>query len=177
MRSADSELAGGARAVERTYSDQVRSSAKEFQSPTSSCAIERTLAVVGERWSLLILREAHTGTTRFAEFQTNLGVATNVLATRLDKLVAAGLLEKREYKAPGDRVRPEYLLTQPGRDLCVVLGALQQWGDTHLPLPGGPVTQRCDRTTGKRVAVSFIDHTGSPIEPAQVRLDGPGAPQ
>jgi DNA-binding HxlR family transcriptional regulator len=143
----------------------------------ATCAIERSLAVVGERWSLLILRDAHAGITRFAEFQSQLGVATNILAARLDKLVAAGVLEKQAYKDPGERARPEYRLTAAGFDLCVVLGALQQWGDTYLPLPRGPVTARCERNTGRPVSVSFIDDSGAPIDPHHVRLDGPGSPK
>ncbi len=141
----------------------------------AQCAIERTLAVIGERWSLLILRDAHGGVTRFADFQANLGIATNVLINRLGKLVAAGILEKREYRVPGDRARLEYHLTARGRDLAVVLGALQQWGDAHLPLPGGPVSQRADRVTGRPVTVSFVDESGAPIDLARVQLDGPGA--
>ncbi|MDT5106362.1 MAG: hypothetical protein QOI25_3875 [Mycobacterium sp.] len=139
----------------------------------ATCAIERSLAVVGDRWSMLILRDALAGITRFAEFQAQLGVATNVLAARLDKLVAAGVLRRQAYKDPGERARPEYRLTAAGFDLCVVLGALQQWGDTYMPLPGGPVTARCERNTGRPVSVSFIDESGSPIDPHHVRLDGP----
>jgi DNA-binding HxlR family transcriptional regulator len=149
------------------------SATPSYQPTTVTCAIERTLAVVGERWSMLILREAHSGVTRFAEFQANLGVATNVLTTRLDKLVGAGVLEKREYRIPGDRARPEYHLSSAGRELSIVLGALQQWGDGHLPLPRGPISQRSDRATGKKVSVSFVDELGSPIDIDQVRLDGP----
>jgi DNA-binding HxlR family transcriptional regulator len=158
-----------------TYAGVVSTAPTAYQPPTAQCAIERTLAVVGDRWSLLILREAHGGVTRFADFQANLGIATNVLITRLGKLVAAGVFEKREYQIPGERARPEYHLTQTGRDLAIVLGALQQWGDAHLPLPTGPVTQRADRATGKPVSVSFVDDGGSPIDVSQVRLDGPGA--
>jgi DNA-binding HxlR family transcriptional regulator len=158
----------------RTYPGVVSPAPTAYQPPTAQCAIERTVAVVGERWSLLILREAHRGVTRFADFQANLGIATNVLMTRLGKLVAAGVFEKREYQIPGERARPEYHLTQTGRDLSIVLGALQQWGDTHLPLPNGPVTQRSDRATGKPVSVSFVDEHGSPIDTSQVKLDGPG---
>jgi DNA-binding HxlR family transcriptional regulator len=153
----------------------MRSATATYQPPTAQCAIERALDVVGERWSLLILREAHAGVTRFADFRANLGVATNVLITRLGKLVAAGIFEKREYRIPGDRARPEYHLTPAGRDLALVLGALQQWGDTHLPLPNGPVTQRSDRVSGKPVAVSFINERGKPIDSSRVQLDGPGA--
>lgn len=145
-----------------------------YEPPTAQCAIERALAVVGERWSLLILREAHAGVTRFADFQANLGIATNMLITRLGKLVAADIFEKREYQLPGDRARPEYHLTPAGRDLAVVLGALQQWGDAHFPLPKGPVSQRSNRVSGEKVSVSFVDELGSPIDSSQVRLDGPG---
>jgi DNA-binding HxlR family transcriptional regulator len=148
------------------------STTHEFEPPTATCAIERGLAVVGDRWSLLILRDAHAGITRFEEFQGQLGVATNILVARLDKLVAAGVLEKQEYRDPGERARPEYRLTAAGFDLCVVLGALQQWGDTYLPLPGGPVTACCERNTGKPVTVAFIDDSGSPLDPHRVRLDG-----
>ena len=145
-----------------------------YQPPTAQCAIERALAVVGERWSLLILREAHAGVTRFADFQANLGIATNMLIARLAKLVAADIFEKREYQLPGDRARPEYHLTPAGRDLAIVLGALQQWGDVHFPLPKGPVSQRSNRVSGEKVSVSFVDELGAPIDSSQVRLDGPG---
>src|ERR1700754_2226445 len=145
----------------------MRSTSSLRQPPTVQCAIERALTVVGERWSLLILREAHMGVTRFADFQNNIGVATNMLNTRLRTLVDAGVLEKREYQMPRDRARPEYHLTPAGRDLALVLSALQQWGDTYLPLPKGPVTQRCNRVTGRKVAVSFIDELGKPIDISQ----------
>ncbi|MET0698200.1 MAG: helix-turn-helix domain-containing protein [Mycobacterium sp.] len=149
------------------------SSTSTFEAPTAVCAIERTLSVVGERWSLLILRESFMGITRFADFQSRLGIATNVLTTRLDKLVAAGVLTKDDYQRPGERARPEYHLTDTGRDLAVVLGALQQWGDAYLPLPAGPVNQRCHRQTGKPVAVSFVDEHGTALGIDEVRLDGP----
>jgi DNA-binding HxlR family transcriptional regulator len=161
-------------ASDRFYAGLVSTAPPTYEPPTAQCAIERTLTVVGERWSLLILREAHAGVTRFADFQANLGVATNVLVTRLRKLVDAGVFEKREYQVPGDRTRPEYHLTPSGRELGLVLGALQQWGDTYFPLPRGAVTQRSNRATGKKVAVSFVDEHGAPIDVSQVRLDGPG---
>jgi len=161
--------------ADRTYPGLVSTAPATFQPPSAQCAIERTLAVIGERWSLLILRDAHGGVTRFADFQANLGVATNVLVTRLRKLVDAGVFERRDYQVPGDRARPEYHLTPAGRELGLVLGALQQWGDTFFPLPGGPVIQRSSRATGKKVAVSFIDESGSPLAVSDVKLDGPGA--
>jgi DNA-binding HxlR family transcriptional regulator len=144
-----------------------------YEPSTVVCAIERALSVVGDRWSLLILRDAFMGVTRFAEFQQSLGIATNVLSTRLDKLVAGEVLRKDDYQRPGERARPEYHLTDAGHDLAVVLGALQQWGDTHLPLSAGPVSQRCHRNTGRPVAVRFVDELGSPVDEDDIRLDGP----
>src|SRR6201990_483141 len=152
----------------------MRAAMDTYRPPTAQCAIERALSVVGERWSLLILRDAHAGVTRFADFQANLGIATNMLITRLDKLVAADIIEKREYQLPGDRARPEYHLTSAGRDLAIVLGALQQWGDVHFPLPKGPVSQRANRVPGEKVSVSFVHEPVARIDSSQVRLDAPG---
>ena len=122
------------------------------------CSAARTLELVGERWSLLILRDAlYRGTTRFADFQRDLSVATNILAKRLDGFVAAGLMEQRRYSerpelntvaAPSGRrqrsrrysERPElyeYLLTTKGRELQPVIIALTAWGD-RWAAPNGP---------------------------------------
>src|SRR4051795_6456267 len=108
----------------------------------SRCSIARSLSVLGERWTFLILREALLGTTRFAEFRDNLGVAPDVLSDRLATLVEAGVLTKQPYQEPGARARFSYHLTPAGADLQIVLGALQQWGDAHLPLPTGPTYLR-----------------------------------
>src|SRR3954452_23977372 len=92
------------------------------------CSIARALELVGERWSLLILRNAlYAGSTRYGEFQRSLGVATNVLQDRLDGFVEAGIMERRPLtEQPGQH---EYLLTEKGRDLAPALIALTQWGD------------------------------------------------
>jgi DNA-binding HxlR family transcriptional regulator len=97
--------------------------------------------LVGERWSLLILRNAHfAGSTRFGDFQRSLGIATNVLATRLDTLVASGILERRPIQGqPGIE---EYLLTDKGRDLAPVLLALTEWGDRWAAPDGPPIVYR-----------------------------------
>src|SRR3989442_6993402 len=92
-----------------------------------NCSIARTLQVVGERWTLLVLREVFTGQRRFEEIQRNLGVATNILSDRLQTLVEADILERRPL---GDRAdRSEYLLTEKGLDLNPVLLELMRWGD------------------------------------------------
>jgi len=102
------------------------------------CSVAATLEVVGDPWTLLILRDAFAGVSRFEQWQDNLGVARNVLAARLKSLVAHGVLERRPYS---DRPpRHEYTLTPKGRDLSDVLLTMAAWGDRHVyGAPGGPV--------------------------------------
>jgi DNA-binding HxlR family transcriptional regulator len=135
---------------------------------SSSCSIARSLAVLGERWSLLVLREASSGTTRFADFKANLGVASDVLADRLATLVSCGVLSKEPYQEEGSRTRYEYLLTPAGEELRVVLGALQQWGDEHLPWSNGPTVLRRDRRNDRPIHVGFVDDRGREVAPENV---------
>ena len=102
----------------------------------ATCPIARSLDVVGDPWVVLVLREALTGTTRFDEFRTALGIADNVLSRRLAAMVEAGLLTRSPYDA-GNRTRQEYLLTDAGADLLPVLHALAQWGQRHRPAATG----------------------------------------
>jgi DNA-binding HxlR family transcriptional regulator len=97
---------------------------------TQNCAVARALEVVGERWSLLIVRDLMLGYRRFDELHARLGVARNVLTSRLERLVEEGVVEKRPYQERP--VRHEYRLTAKGRDLWPVIMALQSWGDQHL---------------------------------------------
>jgi DNA-binding HxlR family transcriptional regulator len=136
----------------------------------SSCSIARSLGVLGERWTFLILREAFGGTTRFAGFRDGLGVAPDVLSDRLQTLVEYGVMERDPYREPGTRTRYAYRLTDAGRELLVVLGALQQWGDDHLPWPEGPTVVRRMRGTDRPVHVGFVDPDGREVDPDQVSL-------
>jgi DNA-binding HxlR family transcriptional regulator len=103
-----------------------------------NCSAARALEVIGERWSLLIVRDAlFGGLTRFAEFQRNLGIAPNILASRLDSFVAAGLMEPRRYSEQHEH--REYVLTEKGRDLQPVIIALTAWGDRWAAPDGPPV--------------------------------------
>ena len=104
-------------ALSRTYEDQ-------------ECPIARALEVVGQRWTLLIVREALRGTHRFTDFKTQLGIAPNVLQSRLEFLVEMEILERRESRQRPHRV--EYALTGRGRDLWPVLAALAEWSEAHL---------------------------------------------
>src|SRR5919198_5313869 len=95
-----------------------------------NCSIARALELVGERWTLLIIRDAFLGLRRFDQFHESLGVARNVLTDRLNKLVDAGILERVRYSERPERF--EYLLTSKGKDLYVAVIGLRQWGDTYL---------------------------------------------
>jgi len=104
----------------------------------ANCSVAAALSVVGEKWTLLVLREAFYGIKRFDEMQKVLGCARNVLSDRLATLVEAGILERSHYREHGQRERPEYHLSKKGSDLFVVLLALMQWGDQWLAKDGEP---------------------------------------
>jgi DNA-binding HxlR family transcriptional regulator len=131
--------------------------------PESPCSIARALDVLGQRWTLLILREALAGATRFAQFRDELGVAPDVLTERLATLTQAGVLAREPYQEPGHRTRYAYELTPSGRELLVVLGALQQWGDEHRPWPQGPTVVRRDRRSGDALHVGYVNELGQEV--------------
>jgi DNA-binding HxlR family transcriptional regulator len=137
---------------------------------STTCSIARSLGVLGERWTFLILREAFLGATKFAEFRDQLGVAPDVLSDRLATLVEFGVLAREAYQEPGARSRFAYRLTPAGRELHVVLGALQQWGDEHLPHPNGPSMLRRVRDTGRPAHVGFVDEDGHEVALADVAV-------
>lgn len=130
------------------------------------CSVARSLELLGQKWNLLILREAFFGRTRYAEF-LRIGIPTATLGQRLESLVEAGLLTRSAYREPGERRRDEYVLTDAGRDAISVLAALGGWGDAHLPLPDGPSIEY--RTSdGSPVRLAFVDADGRVIDPAGV---------
>ena len=98
---------------------------------TENCSVQRTLDVIGEKWTLLVLREAFNGVRRFDDMRRHLRVSESVLADRLRTLVDAGVLDTAPYQAPGQRSRREYRLTAKGFDLYPILIALLQWGDRY----------------------------------------------
>ncbi|MFC4522846.1 winged helix-turn-helix transcriptional regulator [Cupriavidus pinatubonensis] len=135
------------------------------------CPIARTVARIGDAWSVLILREAFYGTARFDDFEKSLGIAPNMLARRLCALVEEGLLERRSYCERPPRF--EYVLTPSGRDFRPVLVALLAWGNRHFS-PEGESVQLLDRETGARVEPVLVDAAnGRPITEAHYAL-GPG---
>ena len=138
------------------------------------CPIARTAARVADSWSVLILREAFYGVTRFDEFQQNLAIAPNMLTRRLNSLVEDGMLERRQYcdRPP----RSEYMLTERGRDFRQVLLAMMAWGNKHLA-PEGESVHLADRRTGARVEPVLVDPaTGTPVTGADYHITpGPAA--
>ncbi len=133
---------------------------------SQNCSAARALELVGERWSLLIIRNAlFAGHTRFGDFQRSLGVAPNVLTTRLDAFVAAGLMERRRYSEHPEHY--EYLLTGKGRDLAPVIVALSVWGDQYAAPDGPPIVYEhssCGSTLHQQIRCAACDE--------QVRLAG-----
>jgi DNA-binding HxlR family transcriptional regulator len=128
------------------------------------CTIGRVLGVVGDKWTLRILCEAAlNGVSRFTDFQDLLGIATDILAQRLNKLVDEGLLTKQSYKEPGRRTRFRYELTQAGKEMRLVLAALQQWGDIHRPGCSGLTEVGRTVDQDKPVRVDFVDADGAVV--------------
>jgi DNA-binding HxlR family transcriptional regulator len=140
-----------------------------------NCSVARTLAIVGERWSLLILREAFLGVRRFDQLQANLGIARNILADRLHRLVGNGILERQQYQERPQRF--EYRLTRMGLDLYPALVAIMQWGDRYVADEAGAPLKLEHLACGKETEPRFVcSECGEPIDARAVRAKiGPGA--
>jgi DNA-binding HxlR family transcriptional regulator len=138
------------------------------------CPIARSLERVGEWWSILILRDAFYGLTRFDEFQKSLEIAPNILTRRLNALVASGLLERRQYNAHPPRY--QYLLTDRGRDFRPVMLALLAWGNRHFTPEGASVVIR-NVETGELAEPILVDRlSGRPLDdPVFKASAGPAA--
>jgi DNA-binding HxlR family transcriptional regulator len=138
------------------------------------CSVAQCLEVVGEWWSMLIVRDAFMGVTRFDQFQQRLGISRNILNQRLAGLVEAGVLAKVAYSEHPPR--HEYRLTDKGRDLWPVLTAMRQWGDQHAA-PAGPPIQVIHKGCGEiSEAVLVCSSCGDPLGPRDVKaVPGPGA--
>lgn len=135
------------------------------------CSVARTLEVVGEWWTMLVIREAFNGVRRFDDFQSRLGIARNVLAARLQSLVDHGVLERRQYQ---DRPpRCEYRLTEKGRDLYPVLIAMLTWGDKWTAGEDGPPLRLVHSCGHEPNATLVCSHCGEKLEARHVRAERP----
>ncbi|MDL4814246.1 winged helix-turn-helix transcriptional regulator [Actinomadura opuntiae] len=135
------------------------------------CPVARTLDLVGDRWSLLVIRDAMDGARSFTEFQRRTGIARNILTDRLRKLTAHGLLAQRT--APSGR-RQEYVLTDAGRDLFPVVLTLRQWGERHAFAPGEPHSTLVDQHGVRvpQIAPASVDGTLLDADTTKVRKVG-----
>lgn len=143
---------------------------------TWPCSVARALAVTGDRWTPLIMRDAFYGLTRFEQFQKNLGMSRNVLTRRLNSIVEVGLLERREYQ---DRpVRHEYIVTDMGRDYWKVVAAMATWSDTWLSGDHGPPVVLHHDTCGHETTTQLVcAHCKNELELDDVSATlGPGYP-
>ncbi|UYP18484.1 helix-turn-helix transcriptional regulator [Rhodococcus sp. Z13] len=105
---------------------------------TANCSVQRTLEVIGEKWTMIVLREVFNGVRRFEQMRRHTGISEAVLSARLRTLVEAGVLDTVPYREEGRRTRHEYRLTDKGRDLYPILVALLQWGDKYCADDDGP---------------------------------------
>jgi DNA-binding HxlR family transcriptional regulator len=140
-----------------------------------NCSIARPLSILGERWTILVLREVSLGNRRFDEIQQELGVATNVLSARLATLSDEGILEKHAYSEHPQRF--EYRLTEKGADLQPILLAFLRWGDTYTAGKAGPPLETVHATCGHVFhMVPTCSHCGEEVKPQDLRSrPGPGA--
>lgn len=134
------------------------------------CSVARTLDLVGDKWTLLVIRDAFYGVRRFEDFTKDLGIARNVLADRLGRLVDDGILEKRQYQQHPPR--HEYRLTRKGRDLHGVLLTLMHWGDTWAPDDEGPPVELVHHDCGSVThAVTSCASCGGELKPYNVHVE------
>lgn len=140
--------------------------------PEPTCPVLSAADLLGDRWTLLILRDAFNGITRFSQFQRSLGIARNVLSARLSALVAGGVL-RTEPGADGTSYRA-YTLTEQGAELFDLVVALRQWGERHLLAPGTDYRPLIDLRTGAPLArVGYTRADGSPLRHTETRLGDP----
>lgn len=148
-----------------------------LQMSTENCTIQRTLDLVGEKWSLLVLRDAMNGVRRFDDFRRHVGLSESVLADRLRKLVEAGIIHTVPYSEPGSRTRNEYRVTRKGWDLWPAMIALKQWGDRYVADPEGTPMEVTHAECGEPVqaVVTCTAGHGALIPPEVRTRPGPSA--
>lgn len=137
--------------------------------PIADCRLARTIDLIGDRWTLLILRSALYGVRRFDDFQAELGCPRTVLSGRLKALEEAGLLTRRTYREAGKRARDEYVLSECGAELQTSLIALTQWGDTWLAGEEPAPISFVHAASRQPVRAAFVDESGNEVALAELR--------
>ena len=146
---------------------------RDAWSAVGECPIEKTMALLGTKSAMLIMREAYYGTTRFDDFWRRVGVTKAAASARLNELVDAGLLQRRAYKEPGQRSRDEYVLTNTGLDFMPVIWAMFEWGRRHLPYNAS--LELAHKGCGAEATVEILCADGHrvPADDLVVRIDAP----
>ena len=139
------------------------------RSPVSACDcnLARSFELIGDRWTLLVVRAALYGVRRFDDFQADLQVPRSVLSNRLARLAEAGIMERRKYREDGQRARIEYILTEMGRSLGLPFIAMTEWGDRWLGEGEPPLSLR-STANGQRLKVALVDERGKVAKPSEV---------
>src|SRR6266446_507413 len=133
------------------------------------CNLARSFELIGDRWTLLILRSALYGVRRFDDFHADLEIPRSVLSNRLAGLVATGIMERREYREEGQRARIEYPLTEMGRKLSLPFMAMTQWADKWLGDGDSPLKLR-SRSSGQKLTVALVDERGKLAKRSDVEM-------
>ncbi len=141
---------------------------------TDNCTIGRAMEILGERWTLVVLREVFNGVRRFDDLRRHSGIPRQVLTDRLHLLVEHGILRREPYRVPGERERHEYRLTAKGLDLYPVLVAVAHWGDRYLADPEGPPVEFEHRGCGATVAVDLRCGAGHRLADPREAATRPG---
>ena len=147
--------------------------------PRRLCNLAKTFDLLGDRWTLLILRSALYGVRRFGDFEAELEIPRSGLSKRLANLVASGIMERRAYREEGQRTRLEYPLTKMGRCLGLPFMAVTEWADRWIGNGYSPLTLR-STSTGQRLSVALVDETGKAVKGSdivrRIRLRNPDPP-
>jgi DNA-binding HxlR family transcriptional regulator len=137
--------------------------------PREQCNLWKAFGLIGDRWSLVILRSALYGVRRFDDFQVELEIPRSVLSHRLAALVEIGIMERREYREEGQRARIEYPLTEMGRQLSLPFMAMTEWSDRWIGNGSGPLTLR-SKASGEKLSVALVDEHGRPARRDDVEM-------
>lgn len=144
---------------------------------TQNCTIGAALAIVGEKWTFLVLREAFNGVRRFDDIRRRISAPRQILSDRLNRLVSDDLLRRVPYQEPGQRARSEYRLTEKGLELFPVIVSLLEWGNKYAASPEGPVVELTHRDCGAPVRLQLACEDGHAVASARevTPIPGPGA--
>lgn len=144
--------------------------AKKSPVPLDICHLAKAIEIIGDRWTMLILRSSLFGVRRFDDFQNELGIPRTVLSGRLSKLVKSGVMAKQSYKEDGKRARPEYVLTDAGEALRPILMGLTQWGDDWQSEGAVPPITLQHAKTRQKVRPAFVDEDGKETPMSLMRV-------